>query len=217
MKSILLLSWSCEETCNESKKDCLKTVNGKNHGELGRQLPLIQFDKTRKFSVKVGNFVGGIETRKWRTTLPSRMRRVFTWNCKQNSPTLFNNICKFTTQTFLSKTRRMWFSTGRLWSSTVAMLPGMLECVWGRRSKPSTGFSFKIFLATPNTVKMSYRGVFKASTSMLMAGKDWTTRIILWQGRGSMQKKIEKCQVRLVMHSNLTLANKESKTSSKGK
>ena len=75
-------------------------------GGWGGQLPPSQFNKTRKFSVEVGNFEGGIETAMKQRVAVEKERVSILNEQTKCSRSIFIIFLSFYALTFISKTRR---------------------------------------------------------------------------------------------------------------
>ena len=105
------------------------------------------------------------------------------------------------TLTFLSKTRRKKLGIG-----------GVIEkCVLSQFKR----MEFSRF-SLGHKMKTNDQRIVKVSMPILEAGKNWMTRSVLRQSSSSLRRNIfEKWLLILVNYSNLALANKGSKRSSK--
>ena len=78
---------------------------------VGGNCPPPQFNKTRKFSVNVGNFEGGIETA-MKNESPLRRKEFLFQMSKQNAHAVCSIFLSFHALTVLSKARKMWLGIG---------------------------------------------------------------------------------------------------------
>ena len=144
--------------------------------------------KTRKFSVEVGNFEGGIETA-IKKRVPLEMERVSILNEQTKwSRSICIIFLSFYALTFISKTRRKWLGIGWVQYRYLVWYPGYLERDWERRSSSQCrSWSIQNFPWGAH-YKTNDPRIVKFSMSMFGAGNNWIARSVLRQSRGSLRK-----------------------------
>ena len=171
-----------------------------------------QFNKTRKFSVEVGNLGVGIEAA-MEKRVALKKERVSILNeqtkCSRSICSMFLSHCALT---FLSKTRRKWLGIG--WVK-YRYFREVLERggLGGGVLSQCKGWSFQNFPSDAQYETNDLR-IVKVSMSLLGAGNNWMVRSVLRQSRGSFTENLlEKYLLILIKYSSLSLADMGSRRS----